>query len=322
MLYGIAIVIIFIVFLAEEIFLLGKFRRQKNKEKEELLKKCTNQKSEEDSLREKVENLKGKMAEYFFFYELIRKIAHLVDEKEVFNIFSGEIKYLGEVESVEFGKVLHNEGCLNFKLGKDNSEMLSIKTKSKKVIEHLPHLSKLLSLCVERKNLYTQLQQLSIHDSLTKAYNRRHFMIRFLEEFERAKKFHLNLSFLMIDMDHFKKINDTYGHLVGDVVLREAVRMIWKSVREIDFVARFGGEEFSIILPETDKAGAIMVAERISAEICQEKIRAFDEVVTTTTSIGVASFPQNTLHSDVLVEIADKALYKAKISGRNRVCWF
>ena len=87
-------------------------------------------------------------------------------------------------------------------------------------------------------------------------------------------------------------------------------------------MARLGGEEFAVILLDTDKAGAIMVGERICTRIAQERIKAFDEIVTTTASVGVAAFPQNTLHPDLLVEVADKALYKAKTSGRNRVSWF
>jgi diguanylate cyclase (GGDEF)-like protein len=147
-------------------------------------------------------------------------------------------------------------------------------------------------------------------------------MERYMEEFARAEKFNLHLSFLMVDIDHFKKINDIYGHLIGDVILKEIAKILRENIREIDFVARFGGEEFSIILPETDKAGAIMVGERIRSKVVAQRFRAFDEVLNASVSVGVASYPQNTLYSDVLIEIADKALYKAKVEGRNRVCWF
>ena len=147
-------------------------------------------------------------------------------------------------------------------------------------------------------------------------------MQRFQEEFERARKLKHNLAFLMIDIDHFKKVNDTHGHLVGDVVLREVARLIKKNIRGIDLAARFGGEEFSVVLPETDKGGAIMLAERINQYICRAPISAFDEKILTKVSIGVASYPENTVNPDILLEVADKALYKAKTSGRNRVCWF
>lgn len=109
---------------------------------------------------------------------------------------------------------------------------------------------------------------------------------------------------------------------MGDVALRDVARLIKESVREIDCVARFGGEEFAVILLDTDKNGAIMVAERICSKIRNKKIKAFDERLMVTVSVGIASFPQNTIYSDVLMEVADKALYKAKVSGRNKTSWF
>lgn len=269
-----------------------------------------------------LKDLEDKMAEQFFFYELIRDIAPILNKNELFNVFFEEMKTLGEIEKViPSGKSLP-QGWYEFELDKDQGDPIHIKTKSKKIVEYLPSFIKLLSLCVERVNLYEKLQQLSIHDSLTKCYNRRYFMVRFIEEFERARQFKLNLALLMIDVDHFKKINDNHGHLVGDVVLREVVKLIKENIREIDFVARYGGEEFSLVLLDTDKTGALMVGERIVACMNKAKIKAFDEDLHVTVSIGVAAFPQNTLHSDVLIETADKALYTAKASGRNQVGWF
>ena len=109
---------------------------------------------------------------------------------------------------------------------------------------------------------------------------------------------------------------------IGDVVLREVAKMLIENVREIDFVARYGGEEFALILTETSKDAAIMVAKRIVERVANAKIKAFDENVQITVSIGLASFPENTAKSDMLIEIADKALYQAKSSGRNTVSWF
>jgi diguanylate cyclase (GGDEF)-like protein len=189
-------------------------------------------------------------------------------------------------------------------------------------MKHLKLLAKLLGLCVERIELYEKFQQLSVYDPVTGVYNRMYFMNRFFDEFERANNFSLNMSFLMLDIDEFKKINDTYGHLVGDAVLKEVANLVKENIREIDFVSRVGGEEFAFILLETDKTNAIIVAERICSKISETKIRVFDETLRLTVSIGVASFPQNTLYPDVLMEVGDKALYKAKLSGKNRVCWF
>jgi diguanylate cyclase (GGDEF)-like protein len=320
MFYKVIIVIAFILFLLEEFFLLKKFQKEEYRKKNELLKKLKATQNEEKSIKESIDDLEKMMGEYFFFYELARKVSPLMGKKELLNVFSEEIKYLESIEEVRFNEC--PEGYLAFKLGEGTPEFLCIKTASEKLKNYLPNFAKLLSLCIERISLYEKLQRLSIYDSLTDGYNRRYFMIRYLEEFERAKKLGFKLSFLMVDIDNFKRINDTYGHLVGDVILREITRLIKENIREIDFVARFGGEEFSIILPETDKGGAIMVGERIRSKVSQERIRAFDEVLDTTISVGVASYPQNTLHSDVLMEIADKALCKAKSLGKNRVCWF
>lgn len=279
-------------------------------------------KKEEVILRKEVEELESSLSERFLFYDIARRMAPLLSKKALFKVFAEEIKHLGKIDDIMFSESAKTQGYLKFALTGEASEALFIKTRSKPVITYIPYFVKLLSLCLERIKLYDKLQEISIHDSLTKVYNRRYFMRRYLEEFERAKKFNFNLSFLMIDIDHFKKINDTYGHLVGDAVLREVANLIKENIREIDFLARFGGEEFSAILPETDKAGAIMMAERISSRVSRRRIQVFDETLNTTISIGVAAFPQNTIHSDVLIEISDKALYKAKVSGRNRVCWF
>lgn len=311
------------MFILGEIYSHRVFIKNQKSQRDSLLIEYDNLKKVRNSLQQDLNKLEKKIAEHFSFYELARRIAPLLDRKNLFNVFSAEVKYLfNDIEEIQICDQPKEGGYFNFPLGEDESEVLCVKTGSKNIIEYLAHFAKLLQLCIERINLYERLQQLSIYDSLTEVYNRRYFTQRYLEEFERAKKFKLNLSFLMIDIDHFKKINDSYGHLVGDVVLREVAKIIGENMREIDFVARYGGEEFSIILPETDKAGAIMVAERIRSKVSGQRIKAFDEILHINISIGIGSYPQNTLHSDVLIEVADKALYKAKISGRNRICWF
>ncbi|MBU2102349.1 MAG: GGDEF domain-containing protein [Candidatus Omnitrophota bacterium] len=277
---------------------------------------------EEKALSLQVDDLEETMGGYFFFYELTRKLAPILDKKDLFLTFSEELKHVSGVQEVEFSASRSGKDYFEFRFGEGPQDIFCVKTCSQRVIGQLAHFAKLLTLCVERITLYHNLQDISIHDSLTGTFNRRYFTLRYLEEFERAKKFNLSVSFLMIDVDHFKKINDTYGHLVGDAVLREISRLIGENIREIDFLARFGGEEFALILPETDKAGAIMVAERLRFVVARERMRVFDEVLATTISLGVATYPQNTLYSDVLIEIVDKALYKAKQAGRNRVGWF
>jgi len=323
MLFSIVISLLFIIFLVEESISFRKLKKKCEDEKKKISQEYFNLKKVQKTLKEKVERLEGSLIERFLLYDLTRKIAPVLDKKELFSAFAEEIKHLGKVDMIRFSNSSDSsKGILKFDLGKGRGETLEVSTKSKNVTEYMPYFVKLLRLCLDKIKLYDELQELSILDSLTKIYNRRHFMFRYKAEFQRAVKYKLNLAFLMIDIDHFKKINDTYGHLVGDAVLREVAIIIRENLREIDFLARFGGEEFSVVLPETDKASAIMAAERISTKVSRERIMVFDETLSVNISVGVATFPQNTLHPDVLVEVADKALYKAKLSGRNRVCWF
>ena len=320
MLYWIIIFLALFLFIEVELKVLQKLLNNGSKTKKELLDKITILHQELAPLRKKIDALELENHEHFFFYDLMRKLAPLFDKKSLSKVFSEEIKYLGEVESIEYSKPSNESGYIGFSLGEEDN--IYLKTKSKKISGYQNVLSKMLGLCAERIDLYDKFQQLSIYDPLTQSYNRRYFTMRLLEEFSRAQKFSLNISFIMIDIDNFKKINDMYGHLVGDTVLKEIAKVIKENVREIDSVARLGGEEFAVIFPETDKAAAITVAERIRSKVSQKMIRAFDEVLGVTISVGVAAFPQNTLYPDVLMEIADKALYQAKTSGKNQVSWF
>ncbi len=323
MLFELAVIGILLILLAEEIFFFRKFRIAHRQKEAMLSQQHENLLREVRGLEKEIGSAESNLAARFLFYDLARNIAPLLEKKELFNAFSEGLKRLGQIEEITFGEPPPGyANYLKFELDEEGRDVVYLKTGSKTVIRYTPYFVSLLKLCMERIRFYNKLQGLSIQDSLTKVYNRRYFMQRYLEEFDRAVKFRLNLSFLMVDIDYFKRINDSYGHLVGDAVLREVARIIKENVREIDFVARFGGEEFSIILPETEKSGAIMVAERMRSRVSQERIEVFDEILTVNISIGVASFPQNTLHSDVLLETADKALYKAKLSGRNKVCWF
>ena len=168
--------------------------------------------------------------------------------------------------------------------------------------------------------MYETVEALAITDSLTGLYTRRYFFERLNEELNRSKKYGLRFSFLMIDIDDFKKCNDTHGHLVGDVILKDVSRIIKEGVREIDLVARYGGEEFSIILPETDKNGAMLAAERVRKKIDENVFKAYDEILKVTVSIGVSVYPEDGSDAGEIVERADKALYAAKNSGKNIVC--
>lgn len=176
-----------------------------------------------------------------------------------------------------------------------------------------------VALQVERISLFDDVEKLSITDGLTGTFLRRHFLKRFKEEVLRSSQSGMPLSCIMLDLDHFKRCNDNYGHLVGDVVLKEVVGVLKNNIREIDLIARVGGEEFCILLPETSKTSARIVAERIRKAIEDHPIRAYDESVKMTVSMGISSFPEDSGSPDELIERSDKALYAAKEGGRNRV---
>ena len=196
------------------------------------------------------------------------------------------------------------------------------------VIEDLPSidLDKIMimtmqfALEMKRVLLYEKVEELAITDGLTGLYSRRYFLGRLDEETNRSKRYKFGFAFLMIDIDNFKKCNDTYGHLVGDVALKEVGRVIKESIREIDLASRYGGEELSILLPETARKGALLVAERIRERIGGNAFKAYDEELRLTVSIGISIFPGDAKNTKELIEHADKALYTAKRSGKNLVC--
>jgi two-component system cell cycle response regulator len=167
-----------------------------------------------------------------------------------------------------------------------------------------------------------RLEALATTDPLTRILNRRALLDRLTAEVDRARRFDSGLCLLLLDVDHFKSINDTAGHLAGDRVLRQIATLLEDAARKVDIVARYGGEEFVAILPETSAEGATTFAERL-----RERIAAHDFDLGTgqpahlTVSIGIASFPSVRVAStEDLFARADEALYRAKSGGRNQVC--
>jgi diguanylate cyclase (GGDEF)-like protein len=171
------------------------------------------------------------------------------------------------------------------------------------------------AMAISHAQLFHAQEENALTDDLTKLPNRRYMAQRFLQEMQRARRHHKGLAFLMLDIDHFKQINDTYGHLHGDAVLAELARILNAAKRESDVAARYGGEEFGLILNETGETGAMTLAERI-----REKVEAatFPGGLKLTVSIGVASTDDEALFT-ALIEKADQALYAAKQAGRNAV---
>ncbi|MEK7851923.1 MAG: diguanylate cyclase [Deltaproteobacteria bacterium] len=164
-----------------------------------------------------------------------------------------------------------------------------------------------------------ELEKLAVTDGLTGAYNHRHFRTRLEEEFSRAKRYKTSLSCIMLDLDHFKSINDAFGHAQGDIVLKEITDALRKSVRKTDVVARYGGEEFVILLPHTDQEGAFIHAERIREAARGNRCSDSNTCIMVTVSLGVSTFPSPDINSaDELVGKADNALYEAKRNGRNK----
>jgi two-component system, cell cycle response regulator len=175
-----------------------------------------------------------------------------------------------------------------------------------------------------------ELERLSVTDGLTGLFNRRYFSSRMHQEFQRAQRYSDPVSLMMLDIDHFKKVNDTFGHPFGDLVLKGTAELLRAGVRDPDICARYGGEEFAVILPKTHLAGALVVAERIWRELGQrrypveEKDRTPERAdMRVTASIGLAFYPSKDITSpDLLVKYADEALYRAKREGRNCICLY
>lgn len=166
-----------------------------------------------------------------------------------------------------------------------------------------------------------RLEVLAHTDPLTQVLNRRALTVRLSSEMDRARRYAKVITLLMIDLDLFKNINDTMGHLVGDDVLREVAALLTESIRSVDVAARYGGEEFVVVLPETAQEGAVIFAERTRERIEKTAFVTAHGGVRLTVSIGVATFPAPDVTSvDDLFSRADQALYRAKAAGRNKVC--
>lgn len=178
------------------------------------------------------------------------------------------------------------------------------------------------SVAIENAKLYEEVQQLAITDGLTGLLNHKEFQRRLDENIEGSKRYRYPVSLLMIDIDHFKHFNDTYGHQVGDQVLKTVGDIIKAHVRVVDVCARYGGEEFAVILREADIPPAVVLSERIRSAIYAYPFKHDGIRSQLSVSIGVASFPQDANNAEDLIKKADKALYIAKRAGRNKVCCY
>ena len=203
-----------------------------------------------------------------------------------------------------------------------------------------------MTLQVKKIQLYETVRELSIHDGLTGVFVRRHFMERFEEELTRSLKHTRPLAVLMLDIDHFKRYNDSHGHLAGDATLKQVAQLLRENLRKVDRVGRYGGEEFVAVIPEAGRTEALEVAERIRSSIARTNFKVFNDQTKVTVSIGISLFPADaagmltgesqtavTESTDLpgagdnkvpeialeLIRKADDALYQAKEEGRNQV---
>ncbi|MFA4854309.1 MAG: GGDEF domain-containing protein [Candidatus Omnitrophota bacterium] len=288
-----------------------------------------------DKLRLEAENnaLNKEFSQILELYELTKDICKSLDEEKVFNIFrqslkkhigAGDCQYIKDsadlikykdytilplASSENQTMVLQPIGYLAFNgILDQDKDKLSI-------------LAQQFLIGLRRAIFYQKVSQLSITDTLTQVYSRRYFLERFQEELRRCVNNKLRLSFLMTDIDNFKHYNDRYGHLVGDGILRQVSKIIRDTIRQIDFIGRYGGEELSIVLAETDREQANFAAERIRQAIASAVIKVYDEELKVTVSIGVSTFPDNAACVRDLIEMADQALYLAKETGKNKVCF-
>jgi len=195
------------------------------------------------------------------------------------------------------------------------------RTFDKNRISQLSVLASFAAISIENAKFHEETQKMAINDALTGLNNRRYFDKVLPQEYERAKRDGLPFSIIMIDVDNFKQFNDTYGHHFGDRILAAIGRVLRKTVRSIDFAFRYGGEEFVVILPETNLDSAHRVAERIRQRVMNEsrKLLLSPNDSPVTVSMGVSCYPRDAVCSLTLLAMADQLLYQAKKAGRNRV---
>jgi two-component system, cell cycle response regulator len=194
---------------------------------------------------------------------------------------------------------------------------------------NLDELKLVVQHALERKQLKEEVkekrhfQEMAIMDGLTKIYNRSYFDELIRREEDRARRYPQKFSLFMIDLDDFKKYNDSFGHQAGDAILFNVAQLFQRTIRTSDFVARYGGEEFVIITPQTDKTHASVLASRLLSGVGRLMIQVDETTrLSVTVSIGLATFGDDASDKDALIQSADKALYQAKVLGKNRVCLF
>ena len=278
------------------------------------------------------DRLEKEAAQIFTLYEMTKEITKNFDEHQAFMTFKRKLQENISLEECllideikDESEFTHRyEGYVVFALKsiQTNLGYLLYKGVKPQDRDKFAILGHQFALAMRRIKLYRDVERLAITDSLTGLYTRRYFSERFHEEIQRVKVKKISLCFLMIDVDRFKVFNDTHGHLTGDKVLKEVAKIIKENIREIDIAGRYGGEEFCVVLPDTETPGALQVAERMRQTAEKRLIKAYDQTIQLTISIGISTCPQDGLLAEELIDKADWALYRAKSQGRNSVCVF
>ncbi len=178
------------------------------------------------------------------------------------------------------------------------------------------------AVAMDNATLHRKMEELTITDELTGIYNYRYFSLKLKEELRRADRYNLPLSLIMLDIDWFKTFNDTYGHEVGNIVLKGITGVVKECIRDVDIFARYGGEEFVIILPQTPREEVTKIGERIRGQIEKASFGGGAGIgeLKVTVSVGISSFPENGRPNEELLSLVDQALYRAKGGGKNKVC--
>jgi diguanylate cyclase (GGDEF)-like protein len=243
-------------------------------------------------------------------------IKDISSEKDFFYYQGSNLKggsFLGVPLKLKSGEVI---GVINAHKPKPNQFTESDVRLFKAVAEQV-------SISLDNALTYQRTRELTNRDDLTSLYNRRYFFERFDKEVERADRYERVLSVLMLDIDHFKNYNDTFGHLKGDDLLVELSHILEHNMRKADVIARYGGEEFLVLLPETDKEAAVVAAEKIRTAVEKHDFHGNNagmEPGKITITIGVSSMPGDATDALELLDRADRALYYGKAQGRNQVC--
>jgi diguanylate cyclase (GGDEF)-like protein len=185
-------------------------------------------------------------------------------------------------------------------------------------LQSLEAVADICATAIQNAHYVERVKQLAYLDGLTGIFNRRFFELRILEEIERARRYGAGMAIIMADIDHFKRLNDEFGHVLGDEVLRQVSSLFHQQVRKIDVVCRYGGEEFAILLTQTSAPHSVNIAEKLRKMVASWQFPGVPRTVTI--SAGAAAFPDQGTTRDELVKAADNALYAAKQAGRNRVC--